>query len=165
MKPTDRTPTAPAGIILPLDLGSMLGWAIRSDNASIVHGTVEFRNSRFEGDGMRWLRFRSWLQAMHDGHGPLAAIYFEEVRRHQSVDAAHAYGGFLAHLTEWCERVQVPYQGIPVGTIKKHATGKGNAGKPAMVAAVRAKGFAPETHNDADAIALLLCVAGQDVKA
>ena len=25
----------------------------------------------------------------------------------------------------------VPYQGVPVGTVKRHATGKGNAGKEA----------------------------------
>ena len=30
----------------------------------------------------------------------------------------------------------IPYQGVPVGTIKKHATGKGNAGKDEMIASV-----------------------------
>lgn len=157
MMRTDSAPAAPAGVILALDLGSILGWAIRSRGAGIVHGTVEFRNGRFEGGGMRWLRFTKWLQAMHDEHGPLAAIYFEEVRRHKGVDAAHAYGGFLSHLTAWCEEKQIPYLGIPVGTIKKHATGKGNSGKPAMVAAMKARGFEPQTDNDADAIAVLLC--------
>jgi Holliday junction resolvasome RuvABC endonuclease subunit len=78
------------------------------------------------------------------------------VRRHVGVDAAHAYGGFLAHLTAWCEHHQIPYQGVPVGTIKKHATGKGNADKAAMMAAVRAKGFLPADDNEADALALLL---------
>jgi hypothetical protein len=64
-------------------------------------------------------------------------VYFEEVRRHAGVDAAHAYGGFMAHLTAWCEHHQIPYQGVPVGTIKKHATGKGNANKDQMIGAVR----------------------------
>jgi Holliday junction resolvasome RuvABC endonuclease subunit len=50
----------------------------------------------------------------------------------------------------------VPYQGVPVGTIKKHATGRGNADKQAMVAAARARGFSPADDNEADAIALLL---------
>jgi Holliday junction resolvasome RuvABC endonuclease subunit len=71
------------------------------------------------------------------------------------------YGGFLAHLTAWCEQHQIPYDGIPVGTIKKHATGKGNSNKAAMIAAMKAKGFKPETDNDADALALLLCVIDQ----
>jgi Holliday junction resolvasome RuvABC endonuclease subunit len=48
------------------------------------------------------------------------------------------------------------YQGVPVGTIKRYATGKGNADKAAMVAAMRARGFAPVDDNEADALALLL---------
>ena len=50
----------------------------------------------------------------------------------------------------------VPYQGVPVGTIKRFATGKGNAGKEAVIAAMRARGFAPADDNEADALALLL---------
>jgi len=145
--------------ILALDLGTKLGWAVSfGADEPPLHGTTEFRTGRYEGGGMRWLRFRKWLQGLHDEHGPITALYFEEVRAHKGTDAAHIYGGFLAQLTAWCEQREVPYQGIPVGTIKKHATGKGNSNKEAMLAAMRAKGFEPETDNDADALALLLCV-------
>jgi Holliday junction resolvasome RuvABC endonuclease subunit len=82
-------------------------------------------------------------------------VVFEEVRRHVGVDAAHAYGGFMGQLMAWCEHHQIPYQGVPVGTIKKHATGKGNASKDEMVASVRARGHNPADDNEADAIALL----------
>jgi Holliday junction resolvasome RuvABC endonuclease subunit len=41
-----------------------------------------------------------------------------------------------------------------VGTIKKHATGKGNAGKDEMIASVQARGHQPADDNEADAIAL-----------
>lgn len=77
------------------------------------------------------------------------------MRRHVSTDAAHAYGGFLATLTAWCEHHSIPYQGVPVGTIKKHATGKGNAGKEDVITSVRARGHAPVDDNEADALALL----------
>ena len=50
----------------------------------------------------------------------------------------------------------MPYEGVPVGTIKRFATGKGNADKTAMTATMRARGFAPADDNEADAIALLL---------
>ena len=40
--------------------------------------------------------------------------------------------------------------------MKRHATGKGNAGKQAMIAAARARGFHPTDDNEADAIAILL---------
>ena len=78
------------------------------------------------------------------------------MRRHAGVDAAHAYGGFLATLTAWCEHHQIPYSGVPVGTIKKHATGKGNADKQAMVEAARRIGHHPQDDNEADAIMLLM---------
>jgi len=104
---------------------------------------------------MRFLRFKRWLTEIKQSADGIDAVYFEEVRRHLGVDAAHAYGGFMAHLTAWCEHHQIPYQGIPGATIKKHVTGKGNASKDEMVAAVRARGHAPIDDNEADAIALL----------
>ena len=43
-----------------------------------------------------------------------------------------------------------------MGTIKRYVTGKGNANKEAVIAAVSARGFGPTDDNEADAIALLL---------
>lgn len=50
----------------------------------------------------------------------------------------------------------MPYQGVPVGTIKRFIAGKGNADKKTVIAAVKARGFAPADDNEADAIAILL---------
>ena len=141
--------------ILALDLGTTTGWALRLSDRPIVSGSQSFKPSRFEGGGMRYLRFRRWLTEIKASAQELHAVYFEEVRRHAGVDAAHAYGGFLAHLSAWCEHHQIPYQGVPVGTIKKHATGKGNANKTQMIEAARRLGFEPADDNEADAIALL----------
>jgi Holliday junction resolvasome RuvABC endonuclease subunit len=105
---------------------------------------------------MRYVRLRGWLDQLDEDAGPLTEIYFEEVRRHIGTDAAHLYGGFLATLTAWAEQRGIAYQGVPVGTIKRHATGKGNAGKDEVIASVRAKGFKPTDDNEADAIAILL---------
>lgn len=144
--------------IICLDLGTNLGWSVYYGPGDTAHGVMSFKPGRFEGGGMRWVRFRSWLSAMHEQHGPVDAIHFEEVRAHKGTDAAHAYGGFLATLTGWCEGKQIPYAGHSVGEIKRHATGKGNANKAAMSAAVRRLGFSPADDNDADAIALMLYV-------
>ena len=141
--------------ILALDLGTTTGWALRSSDGAITSGSAGFRPQRFEGGGMRFLRFKRWLAELKDMTGGIHALYFEEVRRHVSTDAAHAYGGFLATLTAWCEHHQIPYQGVPVGTIKKHATGKGNSGKDEMIAAAKARGHNPVDDNEADALALL----------
>ena len=42
-----------------------------------------------------------------------------------------------------------------MGTIKKHATGKGNAGKAEIIAAMRALGHPVTDDNEADALAIL----------
>ena len=149
-----KEPSTPS--ILALDLGSTTGWAIRNSRCRILHGTAEFRPTRFEGGGMRYLRFGKWLGQTLEVTGGINAVYFEEVRRHIGTDAAHVFGGLLATLTSWCEGHGIPYQGVPVGTIKRFATGKGNADKTAMISAVRARGFEPADDNEADAIAILL---------
>uniref|UniRef100_UPI00236170D1 crossover junction endodeoxyribonuclease RuvC n=1 Tax=Bartonella sp. ML69XJBT TaxID=3019092 RepID=UPI00236170D1 len=128
--------------ILCFDLGTKTGWAIRGGDNSIISGTINFQPRRFEGGGMRYLRFKRWLNEIKQTAGQIDAVYFEEVRSHVGTDAAHVYGGLLATLTAWCEHHQIPYEGIPVGTIKKATTGKGNASKEEMIEAMRAKGHA-----------------------
>jgi Holliday junction resolvasome RuvABC endonuclease subunit len=155
----DNAPT-----ILALDLGTTLGWALRFTGLA-MSGTEHFKVGRFEGGGMRYLRFVRWLDELWRFAGRPSALYFEEVRRHRGVDAAHVYGGFLAQLTAWCERHGVPYQGVPVGTIKKFATGKGNADKAAMIEAAKRWGHRPEDDNEADALALLHWAIAREAKA
>lgn len=142
--------------IVALDLGTSTGWAVKPSDGGIESGTVSFRPSRYDGGGMRYLRFRGWLSGIVADAGAIEAIYFEEVRRHLGTDAAHLYGGFLATLTAWCEQNNIAYEGVPVGTIKRFITGKGNADKRAVTDAVRARGYQPGDDNEADAIAILL---------
>ena len=143
------------GALLALDLGTTTGWALRL--GSETHsGTVSFRPSRYDGGGMRYVRFRNWLDRLAADAGGVSAIHYEEIRRHVGTDAAHVFGGLLATLTAWCEERSLPYQGVPVGTWKRHACGKGNASKDDVIAAIRERGFKPADDNEADAIAILL---------
>ncbi len=142
--------------ILALDLGTTTGWAVNcKDSGRISSGVAYFKPQRFEGGGMRYLRFTKWLREMDLLLDGIDCIYFEEVRRHLGVDAAHTYGGLLSHLTAWCEEEKIPYLGIPVGTIKKHITSKGNAGKSEIMNEIKKLGFNPVDDNEADALALL----------
>jgi len=138
---------------LALDLGTKTGWAAASGD-NIISGVETFKNDRFSGGGMRYLRFGKWLKETH-GHLEIKTVYFEEVRRHAGTDAAHVYGGLMAVLTAFCEEHKIPYQGVPVGTIKKFWTGKGNAPKDVMIAEAIERGFNPIDDNEADALALL----------
>ena len=58
--PVAATPSATSAI-LALDLGTITGWAVRCHDGLIASGTVSFRPSRYDGGGMRYLRFTNWL--------------------------------------------------------------------------------------------------------
>lgn len=149
--------------ILCLDLATVTGWALSARNPSgnlqTQSGTQSFAiKAHIEGAGMRYLKFQRWMDEMHR-LCPIERLAFEEVKqRAASVAAGHMYGGFMATLTAWCEANNVPYEGIPVQTIKKHVTGKGNASKEDVIKAMKAKGHAVKDDNEADALALLYYV-------
>ena len=154
--PATGQPSSNRSVILALDLGTTTGWAVRNRDGLITSGTVSLRPGRFEGGGMRYLRFGKWLDRVLEITGGVDTVYFEEVRRHLGTDASHVFGGLLATLTAWCEEQGLPYSGVPVGTWKRHACGNGNASKDEVIAAMRARGFQPADDNEADAIAILL---------
>jgi hypothetical protein len=156
--PPSLFPPVPTGVpaVLALDLGTTTGWALRGRDNRITSGTMTFKPRRFEGGGTRYLRFNAWLREIAALGGPFQRIVFEEVRRHVGTDAAHVFGGLFATLTTWAEMHSIPYEGVPVGTIKRFATGRGNADKAAMIAAMKARGFTPADDNEADALAPLL---------
>lgn len=135
--------------VLALDLGTKTGWCADP----IAHGVWDLKPGRFEGGGMRFVRFRRNLDDVLK-LGDLSQVVFEEVRAHKGVDAAHVYGGLMATLQAWCEDAAIPHAAVPVGTIKRYWTGKGNAGKPEMLLAARWRGFTVTDDNECDALAL-----------
>jgi Holliday junction resolvasome RuvABC endonuclease subunit len=141
---------------LALDLGTKTGWALMDRDRLLKSGVKEFKLDRWQGGGLRFLHFRSWLEEFKQRSGGIDRLFYEQVRQHAGTDASHLYGGWLAVLQVWCEENSIAYQGVPVGTIKRFATGKGNADKQAVIAAMRARGFEPADDNEADAIAILL---------
>jgi crossover junction endodeoxyribonuclease RuvC len=156
--------------ILALDLGAKTGWAAYYDvyvgdshvaidvnMGSFISGVKDFSTKRFEGGGMRYLKFRKWLNIFYEGKD-LSEIYFEEVNYSGKRNSSVTYGGFLATLTSWCEENKIPYQGVPVSTIKKYISGNGKSDKKAVIEAVRARGYDVQDDNEADALALLLYV-------
>ena len=143
--------------ILALDLGTTTGWAKRT-HVTVWYGTATFQIGKFDGGGMRFLKFRGWLDMQIVTHaGPPTAVLYEKPMSHKGVDAAHVYGGFLAGLTAWCEEHRVPYHGIAVPRVKKFWTGKGNANKQAMIDEAERRGFLVANDNEADALAVLHC--------
>ena len=66
------------GTILALDLGTTTGWALQRVGA-IISGTVSFRPSRYDGGGVRYLRFRAGSTALPQ---TLAASVSQATSRH-----------------------------------------------------------------------------------
>ncbi len=149
--------------MLCLDLGTTTGWALLTCSAAgfnLVSGAWDFRPGRFDGAGLRYVRFRRQLTEVLAGGVDI--VFFEEVRRHVGADAARVYGALFGVVTSLCEEHGIPYEGVPVGTIKRSWTGKGNASKDLMVEQARSRGHVVKDDNEADAIALAYFAHGRD---
>ena len=135
--------------VLGIDLATQCGWAVlNADGTRIDSGSWSCKVLRGEGPSFRYVRFKRYLRDLVAAH-PGAILVYEKVERHIGADAAHVYGAFEAALQEVCDDLKVVYRGHGVGTIKKTATGKGNAKKPEMIAAANAR-WAPHVVGDAD---------------
>lgn len=144
-------------VVLGVDLGTRLGWSVLSDvgaSARGVHlssGTLDLSPRKGDTTGRRYYLARQHLRRLIHQHRP-CHVGYELVRFHgsrgRSADgsarqldgtaAAHVYGGLRAVLTELCYGLAIPVMEHEVGHLKQFATGKGNAAKPAMIAAAAA---------------------------
>lgn len=142
-------------ILLSLDLGTRTGWAVGDapDAGAVLSGTERLRKDTFDSYGMLALRLEELLIRLHAARR-FDRVAYEAVRAHKGTKAAHVYGGLLAALQRWCDARAIPYEGVEVAHIKRFATGKGNSGKDAVIAAVERWGYVVQDDNHADAVAL-----------
>ena len=137
--------------ILALDAATRLGWA----HTTAGRGVLEFKNRRGESPGMRWVRFRVWLDTFVVAHETDLIVY-ELEGAPRSRAAAHVGHGFITVIEQVAAERGLDLTNVAPKTLKKWATGKGNAGKDAMVDAACIKARAViEDDNEADAFLLL----------
>lgn len=136
--------------ILALDLATKCGWCVTPRTSGVW---VLANKNRHASEGIRYITFEKRLRTAIKGLR-VEFIAYEEVRHHTSTGASHVYGGLQAILLKVAEELGINYQSIPVSQIKKHATGRGNANKDAMVAAAEEKwpAIRIEDDNHADAL-------------
>jgi Holliday junction resolvasome RuvABC endonuclease subunit len=146
----------PARWIIGIDPGTSLGWAVLDDAGAVVSSGVERLAVRStESPGMRYLRARAHVGRLLDLAGAREVVVgYEEVRRHAGTQAAHVYGGIVSQVLAECAARGIETAGVPVGSVKATATGKGAASKDAMIAAARARwpNVTPATDDEADAL-------------
>ena len=136
--------------ILALDLATRTGWALY-ENSRIESGVQVFDVKRGESPGMRYVRFNRWMNTMLDK--PLDLVVFEQ-SHHRGGAATEVAAGFATRVLEWCAEKNIEHCSYHTATIKKHACGKGNADKDAMVAAAAVKWPSIELIDDNHADAL-----------
>ena len=108
--------------ILALDLGNTTGWAFVDSNGRRTSGVWKLHNPLC--DGLRFLRLRTNIYAIHEEFG-IHHIVYERVRRHEGTQAAHVYGGYLAIVHLFGQENNITVAGTEVKSLKVHATGMG----------------------------------------
>lgn len=132
--------------ILALDVATQCGWA--TEEAS---GVWDLSIKRDESAGMRIIRFRSKIKEIVALEG-INLITFERTSG-QHKNALIVQAELHGALKFFCEDNKIEYRAFSASEIKKHATGKGNCGKPEMIAAAQEKlGYAGKDDNEADAL-------------
>lgn len=144
-------------IIIALDLATKTGFA---SNQPEISGVEDFSIRRGESTGMKYLRFTVWLKEMLEKIKP--DLIVTEQAHHRGGAATEVAAGFQTHmqstLAKWnLENLkQIEHTSYHTGTLKKHATGSGSAGKSDMMDAYERKwGSKPLDDNESDARWLL----------
>jgi len=150
--------------VIALDLATKTGWALKDRDGRLASGVQAFELKRGESRGMRFLRFRKWLNEMlelcrmgkkHSATEP-GIIIFEQAH-HRGGHATELAVGLVTDVLAEAARHGLEHMPVHTGALKKWATGKGNSGKPLMIA--RAKELFPKVEiiddNHADALLLL----------
>lgn len=132
--------------VLAIDQASNCGWATKH-----AHGVWDFNTRKDESSGMKMLRFRSKLKEVCELE-QINLIVYERVAGQHANSIIHA-AKMVAMIETFCEENNINYKAVSAGEVKRFATGKGNAGKPQMIASAKLKyGYTGNNDNEADAL-------------
>lgn len=149
---------------LALDLATNTGWALLDRDGRLTSGVQTFDLKRGESKGMRFLRFRKWLTEILQ-LGQLGKSFSEkepgiiifEQAHHRGGNATELCVGLVTDVLAEAARYGLEHMPVHTGALKRWSTGKGNAGKPEMIA--KATELFPDVQiiddNHADALMLL----------
>lgn len=142
----------PDRIALGLDFGLNCGFAFSIYSATrkrwymFPHliGVLDLNAGRYESKSISFLLLRQFLSTANP-----SLIFYEDVKFTPPADLFSSTSSVVARVASssellsslrvvallWAEDHNVPFLGIPIGTIKKLATGSGRANKAAMIQA------------------------------
>lgn len=146
--------------ILALDLGTKTGWAALIDGVETsgvlkLATDTELKKAKKDRlDRRNDLRITRLFQhlALQFGGTKFDWVFFEDVQFLSTQLQAQLWASLRASVWLSATQAGVNIDCLPVGTLKKFATGKGNATKEEMIAAL---GMGAIDDNQADALHLL----------
>lgn len=149
--------------ILAIDQGTRTGFALL-EGGRRESGTVVFDVKRGESPGCRYIRLNRWLDEFA---GRVQLVVYEQTHNRGGA-ATETAAGFATRIQEFCARHGIEHAAVHSATLKKFATGKGNADKSVMLSKARERWPAVADDNEADALWLLLyavinIAGGQDL--
>lgn len=138
--------------VLALDLATKTGWAVRLDDGSVESGVWCFCENRRELDLSRSVR-----DTILYAKDKMEAIVIEQpiMYRGRPSNISVAFG-LRSIVRLVCQENRIAFEEIPPATVKKAATGKGNAGKPLVLSCMEIA-FKKKlmSYDEADALAVL----------
>lgn len=150
-----KPPTEPkTNIVLGLDLGTNCGYSycyikekqlVAPENIEMHIGQWDLSAGSYDSGALRFVRLRQFLSILKPD-----IIAFEDVKYTPSekltkfnmhsilaraATSCEFFGALKSTVCTWAEENGIPCGSFPIGTIKKRATGKGNANKSDMIKA------------------------------
>lgn len=138
-------------MILALDTATKTGWALMLNGKVYESGVQDFSKRRGESNGGLFLRFRHWLNQMV-AQNDIKLIAYERAH-HRGGAATELCVNLTGRVQECAAEHSIEVTTIPTMTLKKWATGKGNADKAMMMERTEKEiGRKCIDDNEADAI-------------
>lgn len=125
-----------------LDLATRTGWSALARTGDFSTGVQEWNARTGETNGIRFERFRGWLRMKLDSLGFVAGdvvAYEEPIVHGRGSDQIRRALGFVSMLELEATDRKLELLPVPNTTLKKHATGRGDALKPDMIRAAIAR--------------------------
>lgn len=120
--------------LLFLDVSSKTGWAAEIDG-KIEVGKETFETRRGESHGMRFMRFRIWVDHITELVRP-ALIGYEQAH-YRGGAATELCVGFVTRVQEVAAAKAIDYMGVHSATLKKFITGSGRGDKSLVMEKIK----------------------------
>lgn len=149
--------------ILAIDPGSRCGWALYDTVTKefLVSGVWDLTPPRGCSPGVRYLKLRSRLVEVLDAF-PGIGVVAVEAAHHRGGAATEYAVGVVTHCQAWAAEHGVEVLQIRSTTVKRVATGRGNASKDEMIDAAEAMWKGVKFHSDDEVDARWIAMAAAE---